>query len=132
MTVKKVLDAVLDTIRDEKNNVVATHDKDMDTINSEQKAVDSKSQCVRDSLIKGLEKELTDTKAVKVKEEALYDVALGEFNEANKQSKAANTAHTNAKEHEAREGSASDGVFDAATRSIATYSKKATKSLNEE
>jgi hypothetical protein len=104
----------------------------MDTINSEQNAADIKSQCVHDSLIKGLEKEITDTKAVKVNNEALYDVALGEFNEANKQSKAANVAHTNAEEHEAHEGSAANGVFDAATRSIATYSKKATKVLNKE
>ena len=132
MMVKKVLDAVLDTIRDEKNNVVATHDKDMDTLNSEHKAADSKSQGVHDSLIKGLEKEITDTKAVKVNKEALYDGALGEFNEANKQSKAADAAHTDAEEHEAREGSAADGVFDAATRSITTYAKKAREASAEE
>ena len=54
------------------------------------------------------------------------------FNKANKQSKAADAAHTDAGEHEAREGSAADGVFDAATRSIAMYSKKATRALNKE
>ena len=78
----------------------------MDTINSEQKAADSKSQDVHDSLIKGLKKEITDTKAVKVNKEALYDEALGEFNKANKQPKAADAAHTDAEEHKAREGSA--------------------------
>jgi hypothetical protein len=113
MMAKKVLDAMLDTITDEKNN------KGVNTINSEQKAADIKSQCVHDSLIKGLEKEITDTKAVKVNKEAIYDVAApGEFNEANKQ--AVQDCQRGARQRRgaqgAREGSAADGVFDAATR----------------
>ena len=38
--------------------------------------------------------------------DGLYDEALGEFNKANKQPKAADAAHTDAEEHKAREGSA--------------------------